>query len=149
MRKFARAFADSTAQVEALRQVQIKTVGISVFKLCGVIHVPFQCSMVQPSGCRETRDSLHSSSDRDEFSHAMSVAPPTPLGQTTDVLFQVSLGNDHETKAFYVPELTSNALRVSESKDDPSIVVGQLMNAATRAQAVCRIDITRTLQSYV
>ena len=40
-------------------------------------------------------------------------------------------------KAFYVPELTSNALRVSEPDGDPSAVVSQLMKAATRAQTVC------------
>jgi len=52
-------------------------------------------------------------------------------------------------RAFYVPELTSNALRVSESGGDPSTVVSQLMKAATRAQAVCGTGVTGTPHSHM
>ena len=52
-------------------------------------------------------------------------------------------------KAFYVPELTSNALRVSEPDVDPSAVVSQLMKGATRAQAVCRASATGRAHSYI
>ncbi|KAF9781518.1 hypothetical protein BJ322DRAFT_1220382 [Thelephora terrestris] len=47
---------------------------------------------------------------------------------------KVPLGNDHEMNAFYVPELNSNALRVS-SFGDPSIAVNQLIKAAAGAQS--------------
>ena len=59
----------------------------------------------------------------------------------TSLSFQVSLGNDHETKAFYVPELNSNALRASESGDDLSLIMNQLMKAAARAQLVREINV--------
>ena len=52
-------------------------------------------------------------------------------------------------RAFYVPELNSNALRVSESEGDPSITVNQLMGAAERAQAVRRIVMTQRPHSHV
>ena len=72
----------------------------------------------------------------------MFVIPTTLLEWMIDPPPQVSLGNDHEMKAFYVPELTSNALRVSECKGDPSAVMSQLMKASTRARAVCRTVVT-------
>ena len=43
-------------------------------------------------------------------------------------------------RAFYVPELNLNALRATESGEDPSIVVKQLMEAASEAQLVRKID---------
>ena len=67
----------------------------------------------------------------------MSVLPPTVWEWTIDAPFQVSLGNDHEMRAFYVPELDSNVLQVSESGGNPSIVVNRLMKSAVRAQEVC------------
>ena len=42
-------------------------------------------------------------------------------------------------RAFYVPELNSNALLVSESGDDPSVIVNKLMKSAARAQEVCGV----------
>ena len=103
--------------------------------------------MVQRSGCRKARDPSHSPSGRDELSHAMSAMPSLLLEWEIDVLFQVTLGNDQEMRAFYVPELKSNALRVSGFKGDQSIVMSQLMKAATRAQAVCRIHVTERFYS--
>jgi len=52
-------------------------------------------------------------------------------------------------KAFYVPELTSNALRVSEPDGDPSAVVSQLIKAAAAAQVVCRTGTTGRADSYM
>ena len=46
-------------------------------------------------------------------------------------------------KAFYVPELNSNALRVGASRDDPSVAVNQLMKAAAGAQLVRKFNLTR------
>jgi len=71
----------------------------------------------------------------------MSVFSATLPEQMIDASLQVSLGNDLDMKAFYVPELTLNALRVSEPDGDPSAVVSQLMKAATRAQTVCGIGV--------
>ena len=48
-------------------------------------------------------------------------------------------------KAFYVPELNLNALRVTEFGGDPSIIVNQLMKAAAEAQSVCKIDLIQKL----
>ncbi|KAF9646712.1 hypothetical protein BDM02DRAFT_3188609 [Thelephora ganbajun] len=62
------------------------------------------------------------------------VTPSTLQVIATNLVTPFSLGNDHEARAFYVPELNSNALRVGESGGDPSIVVDQLTKAATRAQ---------------
>ena len=72
----------------------------------------------------------------------MSVFLATLPEWTIDASLQVCLGNEEEMKAFYVPELTSNALRVSEPDGDPSAVVSQLMKAATRAQTVCATGVT-------
>ena len=65
-----------------------------------------------------------------------------------DEIFQVSLGNDHEMKAFYVPELESNALRIEESEGDLSIAVNQLMKASARAQLVRETDAIDRVHSY-
>lgn len=46
-------------------------------------------------------------------------------------------------RAFYVPELNSNVLLVSESGDDPSAVVSQLITAAVAAQSVREINQTQ------
>lgn len=70
------------------------------------------------------------------------------LERSVNLPFKVSLGNDHEMRAFYVPELNSNALRVSESGSDPSVAVNQLMKAAARAQLVRRIIVMRIPHSY-
>lgn len=52
-------------------------------------------------------------------------------------------------KAFYAPELTSNALRVSGPGCDPSTVVNQLLMAAARAQTVCGTDVAgRPILTY-
>ena len=57
--------------------------------------------------------------------------------RTIDTSFQVSLGNDHEMRAFYAPEFDSNALQVSESGGNPLVVVNQFMKSPARAQEVC------------
>ena len=46
---------------------------------------------------------------------------------------------------FYVPELNSNVLLVSESEGDPSMVTGRLIAAATEAQLVCKINLMQHL----
>ena len=61
---------------------------------------------------------------------------PVLWERTIDASFQVSLGNEHKIRAFYVPELDSDALRVSESGDNPSVVVNRLMKPPARAQEV-------------
>ena len=66
-----------------------------------------------------------------------------------DLPSQVSLGNDNEMKAFYVPELTLNARRVSECEGDPSDVMSRLMKAATRAQTVCGTIVTGWPHPYM
>ena len=38
---------------------------------------------------------------------------------------------------FYVPELDSNALQVSESGGNPSVVMNRLIKSPARAQEVC------------
>ncbi|KAF9783133.1 hypothetical protein BJ322DRAFT_1069037 [Thelephora terrestris] len=52
-----------------------------------------------------------------------------------DTCIKISLGNNHEMKAFYVPEFNSNAFRVNSSGDDPSVAVNQLIKAAAGAQS--------------
>ena len=54
-----------------------------------------------------------------------------------DTPFQVSLENDHKMRVFYVPELDSNALQVSESCGNPSVVVNRLMKSPVGVQEVC------------
>jgi hypothetical protein len=51
-------------------------------------------------------------------------------------------------KAFYVPELNSNALRVSESGGDLSATVNQLTKGAARAQLVRRVSVLKMFHSY-
>ena len=51
-------------------------------------------------------------------------------------------------KAFYVPELKSNALRIEESEGDLSIAVNQLMKASARAQLVREIGAIDRFRSY-
>ena len=67
----------------------------------------------------------------------MSVLSPVLQEQTIDAPFQASLGNDHKMRDFYVPELDSNALQVSESGGNPSVVMNRLIKSPARAQEVC------------
>ena len=75
--------------------------------------------------------------------HSLAVSEPA-----VDVPFTVSLGNDHEMKAFYVPELNSNALHVTESEADLSDAVNLLMKEAARAQLVRVINLMALPRPY-
>jgi hypothetical protein len=147
MRKFPRTATDPAAQDETLCEVQVKTVGIFAWRYVAVVHI-FVLSvqwfnaravgkLVTPSTLQVIVTSLVTPC---KFDHR-----PRRGARATHLLFKVSLGNAQEMRAFYVPELNSNALRVAESEGDPSIAVNQLMEAAERAQAVRKILVTQDL----
>ena len=62
----------------------------------------------------------------------MSVLSLVLREQTIDTPFQVSLGNDHKMRAFYILGLDSSVLQVSDSGGNLSVVVNRLMKSPAR-----------------
>ena len=56
-----------------------------------------------------------------------------------DSPFQLSFGNEHKMRVFYVPEIDSDALQVSESGSNLPVVVNRLMRSPARAKEVCNM----------